>query len=81
MKVTRARVLAAARARWGQDVEAFGFLDTIGPASGPYARDGRKEFHAMVRRTDWSPGDPWLVNVTAPTAAEAWAIALVRASP
>lgn len=67
---TRATVLAAAQRKWG-DVEAFGHLNTIGRASNPYARDGQKEFHALVRRANTR--DEFLANVTAPTAGQAWA--------
>ena len=73
MKTTKAHVLKAARVRWGANVEAFGHTNTIGRASTPYARDGQKEFYALVRRGGEST---FLANETAPTAAEAWEIVL-----
>jgi hypothetical protein len=71
--VTKARALEAAQQRFGHDVEALGYLNTIGRASGPYARDGQKEFHALVRFKSRSSYDAaMLINLTAPSAAEAW---------
>ena len=82
MKTTKAHILKAARARWGEGIEAIGYLNTIGPASGPYTRDGQKEFHAMVRRTDLPSSASYeqvmLVNVTAPSATEAWTMVLQK---
>lgn len=72
---TRASVLAAAQRKWG-DVEAFGHLNTIGRNSGPYRRDGQKEFHAIVRPCGARDASQFLVNVTAPTAGQAWAEAM-----
>lgn len=68
---TRASVLAAAQRKWG-DVEVFGHLNTVGCASNPYARDGKKEFHALVRPLRTRDASQILVNITAPTAAQAW---------
>ena len=48
--MTRAKVLAAAVAKFGTGVNVSGTLSTVGPARNPYARDGRKEFHVVVRR-------------------------------
>lgn len=79
MKPSRAIVEKLARERWGDDVEAFGHLNTVGVASNPYARDGAKEFHAIVR---YKSNREILLNVTKPTASEAWAeIFVVVSSP
>lgn len=82
MKVTKAQALKAARDRWGTSVEALGHLNTVGRASNPYARDGQKEYHAMVRRTGLPSHATYeqtmLVNVTAATAADAWVLVLQK---
>jgi hypothetical protein len=72
--VTKALALKAAQQRFGRDVEILGYLNTIGPASNPYARDGQKEFHAMVRLKSLASNydASMLINLTAPSAAEAW---------
>jgi hypothetical protein len=77
-KSSRRAAVAAAIAAFGPDVEVYGILSTVGRASGPYARDGRKEFQAIVRRAGGSYTIPAeiLVNETAPTAAEAWTLVL-----
>jgi hypothetical protein len=72
--VTKALALEASQQRFGRDVEVFGHLNTIGRASNPYARDGEKEFHAIVRfKSRASNYDAsMLINLTAPSAQEAW---------
>jgi len=72
--VTKALAQKAAEQRFGRDVEVFGHLNTIGRASNPYARDGEKEFHAIVRLTSRTASydTSMLINLTAPSAQEAW---------
>ncbi len=78
MKPTKTSVTAAAVAKFGPALRVTGILSTVGPASNPYKRDGRKEFQIVIRRTDrdGSYAQCTVVNVTAPNAAEGWARAM-----
>lgn len=72
--MTKALAQKAAEQRFGRDVEVFGHLNTIGRASNPYARNGKKEFHAIVRFKALAANydASMLINLTAPSAQEAW---------
>jgi hypothetical protein len=74
MKTLKQQVLHLARAKFGPTVIAYGHLNTVSPASGPYRRDGRKEFHALVEVGKQS--QRFIANRTAPTADEAWQLCL-----
>jgi hypothetical protein len=49
--VTKAKVLKAARALYGNAVDVYTMSEIVGRHSSPYARDAAREVTAIVRRT------------------------------